>query len=133
MLTLIAICYYNMIQSILTSVYTYLLVVTCNRKTSVLKLLLDDLPSAELLLLINRCDSATGNADIGKLEQATLLCQCLDQLACLGWGGQVAEDVHDGGRVVDICVGEAEAGELHAALDDLEYVSSGATVDDVRN
>lgn len=103
-----------------------------NWKASILEFLLNDLPSAELLLLINWRDSAAGDADVRKLEQTSLLCQGLNQLACLWWGGQVAEDVDDGRGVVDVRVGEAEAGELHAALDHLECVSSGPTVDEMR-
>ena len=64
------------------------------------------------------------NLHIGQVKEDLLLCKSLDQLLWLRWGGHEPKKIRGVFGGIDICIGQANTGELQCALDDLDYIST---------
>lgn len=93
--------------------------VASDRQVSLLELLLDDLPPAQRNLLIDRGDAARRNVDVGKLEQAALLDDCLGHLCRLWRLVNGLDELSDGVDLRQLGVVDVVARQLEDALVEL--------------
>lgn len=90
-----------------------------NGQFPLLELLLDELPTADGLLAIDRGDAAFVHRNVGQLEFAGAV-DGLDDLGGRGRADEHVEHMADGLGAGELGVGQAVASELEDALGDLQ-------------
>lgn len=87
-----------------------------SREITLRKLLLDDLPATDHLLLVHRCDSPGVDLDVGELGQDGALLNQLGKLLRLGRGDEGIHKVSDSLDAGEFAVGEEVARHFLDAL-----------------
>lgn len=90
-----------------------------DRKIPIQKLLLNDLPPADLLLLVDWRDPPRRNLDVRQLSQFLVLLELVCKLFRRRASGDLVKQNAGGGALSDNGVRDADAGELCDTLDDL--------------